>query len=198
MLRDRPGTASAGVESGRCRRRPERLGRRRPGRRLCRGWRTGRPPRPGRISRLGRRLRWKRLFSRCLCWCRPRLRRPDRSHDVGDGCGWLRRRRPGRWRPSVGEGPGTGQGHDQVVELRLESVETPVYRCELSIGSCELSIRSRGLLLGPAVDVAAQVAEVGAQPPKSRAARRHQSGESNAQQRGEDFEFHGRYRTKPV
>jgi len=71
---------------------------------------------------------------------------------------------------------GTDQRHDQAVHLRFEPVH-------LRLKSIHFPFKS---------------IEVGSQPSEARAARCDESGESNSQQRGEDFDLHESYGSRPL
>ena len=188
----------AAVGSGGCRGWTERLGWWSSGRMIRRGlavtlgrWSSGRMirrglavtlgRRPGRLSELGKRLSWQCPALRRLGRRRRRIRwSEDRPRH------WREWRRLRRRKLRIDQGPGPGQRHDEIVNLRFESVKARTDRGELRIGV-------RGLLFEPGVNMAAQVAAVGTQPPEARTARTDENGKRNSQQRGEDSDFHGKH-----
>jgi len=113
------------------------------------------------------------------------LWRPGSSRGLGRERRWLERRKLG-----IDQESGTDQGHDQTVHLRFEPVHLRFEPVHLRFEPVHLRLKS---IHSPLKSI-----EVGSQPSEARAARCDESGESNSQQRGEDFGFHESYSSGPL
>ncbi|MYG80157.1 MAG: hypothetical protein F4189_17615 [Acidimicrobiaceae bacterium] len=78
----------------------------------------------------------------------------------------------------------------KAVEPAFKSVEPVLKPVEASVYLGEALVGGRDVVCEPAVDVAAQVAEVSAHPLEAHAAGCDKSSERNPQQHGENFGFH--------